>query len=289
MVQTSVAASIARARAGLVGDNSPSYVSSFANGESASIPYGIALMQGTAADEAELPDNAGAKFLGISAFSHALEQAARQGPAVIGVDDEFNCLRFGTVNVVVENAVAKGGKVYARITSDGGSNTQLGSIRGDDDGGRAVCLPGCEFLSSAGAGGFALVFVDLLGEADGERVVIGDDHGELTADTTVLKFVVPAGRTFVLDGASYNNATGLAQDAANYFDIKVARGSTVMANWSTETGEEGTIAAATTVNLTLGTIANRTAAAGTVISAFYDETGTATLPAGVLSFTGKLI
>lgn len=289
MVQTSVAASIARARAGLVGDNFPSYSSSFANGESAAIPYGIALAQGAAVDEAELPGNAGAKFVGISAFSHALEQAARQGPAVIGVDDEFNCLRFGTVNVVVENAVTKGGKVYARITSDGGDNTQLGSIRGDDDAGRAVCLPGCEFLSSAGAAGFALVFVDLLGEADGERVTIGDAHAQLTDDATVLKFIVPAGRTFVLDGANYNNATGLAANATNFFDIKVQRGSTVMANWSTETGEEGTIAAATTVNLALGTIANRTAPAGAVVAVMYDEGGAATLPAGVLSFTGKLI
>jgi hypothetical protein len=288
MVQTSVDTAQPRARAGLIADLAPLYIESLFNGESSSIPFGIAVAQG-AGQKAALPASAASKMLGISAFSHEHEQQTREGPAVLQPDEAFGVCRFGTVNVVTENACVKGGKVYARITSDGGSNTQLGSIRSNNDAGRAVLLPGCEFLGAASAGETVAVWVDLLGEGDGEIVVFGDNNASLTDDSTVAKFIVPAGRTFLLEAASYFNATGLAQDAANYFDIKVVNGATVMANWSTQTGQEGTIAAATTVNLTNGTPANRTAAAGSVISVFYDETGAATLPAGTLTFTGRLL
>jgi hypothetical protein len=111
------------------------------------------------------------------------------------------------------------------------------------------------------------------------------EHGSLTADTTVKLFAAVS--EFLLESARYINPTGLAADAANYFNIKLVETAVVMANWSTETGQEGTIAADTFVDLTLGTAADRTLAADEELSIFFDETGTATLPAGRIQIEGR--
>lgn len=120
-----------------------------------------------------------------------------------------------------------------------------------------------------------------------ERVVLGPvDHAEVTGDTTVKLWKVPAGRKFRLDRALYINPTGLALDANNYFVVSVKKGSTIMASRSTETDA---IAADTPTALTLSaTAADQVAAADDVISLVLDETGTATLPAGKLVLEGRL-
>ena len=116
-------------------------------------------------------------------------------------------------------------------------------------------------------------------EGSRELFTLEYDNASLTADLTVVLDAPP--RRFRVKGARYYNATGLVADAANYFNIKVLLGATVAANWSTETGEEGTIAAATFVTFSLPTdISDAAAAAAVVLSVIFDETGTATLPAG---------
>jgi hypothetical protein len=123
-----------------------------------------------------------------------------------------------------------------------------------------------------------------------ERVLFAYDHVQVTADTTIQLFRIPAGKKFRLLSAEYINVTGLTQDASNYFDIKVLKGSTVMANFSTLTGAQGTIAADTFVDLVnSATDANLVAAAADAIKLFLDETGTATLPAGRIVIHGVFI
>ena len=123
-----------------------------------------------------------------------------------------------------------------------------------------------------------------------ELVVLPYEHVSVTADTTVKLWTVPTGRQFRIDGAWYNNVTGLAVDVTNFFDIQVLKGSTVMANWSTETGEEGALVADTPVDLSLSaTDANQVADAGDVIALKLDEDGTATLPAGRIVIRGRLL
>lgn len=113
------------------------------------------------------------------------------------------------------------------------------------------------------------------------------DHVAVTADTTVKLFTVPAGKRFRLLRAEYINPTGLAQDATNYFTVKVLAGATVMASWSTLTGAQGTIAADTFVDLVnSATDSELIAAAAAVIALFLDETGTASLPAGRIVLHG---
>lgn len=125
---------------------------------------------------------------------------------------------------------------------------------------------------------------------DEERVLLQYENASLTADLTYKLWEVPAGRKFRLDRVTYVNPTGLAEDAANYFNVSVNNGATLAANWSTETGQEGTLAADTFVDLTLATAeADRIFAAGDELSAVFDETGTATLPAGQLVIEGRLL
>ena len=118
---------------------------------------------------------------------------------------------------------------------------------------------------------------------DGVRM-IPFSHASATADTDAFRiWTVPAGRTFVITRVWYNNVTGLATDASNYFTIKIADGTAgnVAASWSTLTGAEGTLTANTPVDFTLSaTPALRNIDGGEHVTLFLDETGTATLPAG---------
>lgn len=112
-----------------------------------------------------------------------------------------------------------------------------------------------------------------------DRFVVAYDHAEATADTNQPLMV--ATRKFRIDAARYVNPTGLAEDADNFFDIQILKDAAVAANWSTETGEEGTLTAGEWAELSLSaTAANLVFEAGDEMDLNLDETGTATLPAG---------
>lgn len=110
--------------------------------------------------------------------------------------------------------------------------------------------------------------------------------------TEKLGWIVPAGFKFRIDQVNYNNPTGLAADATNFFTIAL-KGSVsgiVYASWSTQTSAQGALAADTPVTLVLNsTPANLVAAAGEILQATYTKSGTQTLPAGSLSVLGRLI
>jgi len=120
-----------------------------------------------------------------------------------------------------------------------------------------------------------------------EFFVLAYEHAQLTADLTVQ--LCTAQRPMVIDTVEYCNPTGLAEHAANFFTVKALADGNVAASWSTETGEEGTIAADTLLELTNGTLANRSLATGDVLSVFFDEDGTATLPAGRVVIHGRYL
>jgi hypothetical protein len=123
---------------------------------------------------------------------------------------------------------------------------------------------------------------------------ISYDHAQATADTTVKLWSSP--RAFKIDYAQYINPTGLAEDASNYFNIKVMKTSSVAADWATRVWVDGgaqttgTLTADTFVELPKSaTAGNLLGAANVVVSLFIDETGTATLPAGRLVIHGHYL
>lgn len=121
-----------------------------------------------------------------------------------------------------------------------------------------------------------------------EPVFFAYDHAQLTADTEIK--LLKCDRPFRLDKVEIVNPTGLAVDAANFYNIKilnVTQTDKVMANWSTETGQEGALVA--DAYATMAQAADPTAAKGDEISVLFDETGTQTLPPGRLHFHGRYL
>jgi hypothetical protein len=115
--------------------------------------------------------------------------------------------------------------------------------------------------------------------------------GAITTDTTLAMDKIPAGKRVRVDRVTFAPHGTLAVDASHFFNLKLLKGvSTVVANWSTATGQQGTLTSGTPVELVLSaTDANLILDAADVISAFFDETGSATMPAGVLTVEGRYV
>ncbi len=114
----------------------------------------------------------------------------------------------------------------------------------------------------------------------GEKLVQVFDHPENADGGAVVTNFLYATERIVVDEVRYVNVTGLAADAANYGELKLLQGAVEVAVWSTETGQEGTIAADTYVQLTNGTEPNRIVEAGEELTFSVAESGTTTIPAG---------
>jgi len=172
-----------------------------------------------------------------------------------------------------------------------------------DDSAKECTLDGADtfigFAVADSADSDATVKVVLMTAIDGGQGAKGDpgadadnrlytplDHGEIITTTAIGLFVVPEGKTAQLVApGSYYNATGLAENDTNFFEvgIRVEDGDTI-ASWSTEeTAGDGSIPAGEAVELQPGDAVATKHPAGTAIEFFADETETATLPAGRLN------
>lgn len=278
----------AAAFAGLLADASFHVINSLKNEESVDVPFGIAVAAGTAQDQFKLPTAVSDKIEGITVHDHATDNRGINTQQSIPTKRIANVLRWGSVYCVPELAVSKNDDVFYRIANGVADATEIqkGSLTNIDDSGTAVRLAGARWAKD-GAKDVATK-VELRGlPLSGELAVFQEDHAQVTADTTQFYFETPADRAVLVKEVVYYNATGLAQDVANFFDIQVKHGSTVVANWSTETGQEGTIAADTPVRLTNGS--DLVIPPDTRVDLVLDETGTATLPAGVIVLYGEII
>lgn len=291
-MQTSYATTRALGYAGLEVDTEPSLKKHAVNGESVAIPFGVVVCRHATDGKAKLPAAASdmLSVLGIALSTYWQDNRSLTGAEGVKAGEPFNIIEEGGVWVLCEQDVAAadlGKPVYARITTDGATNTQLGKIRKDVDSGRAVRVAGIVF-DSAGAAGTPIK-VRLRAALGGSEVLapMVFDHAQATGDVTQTLFKNASDRFLKLKAVQYLNATGLAEDAANFFEIKVSDGTTVHASWSTKKDKEGTIAAATFVSLTLG--AAPYIAPGATVSLILDETETATLPAGSLFVHGEYI
>jgi hypothetical protein len=115
-------------------------------------------------------------------------------------------------------------------------------------------------------------------------------HAQVTGDTTGAVFFVghPTKRVRITK-VQYVNPTGLAADAANFFVLSIRNGATIVADWSTETGQEGAIGAGEYENFTLGADADLVLEAGEKLHYVLDETGTGTLPAGTFFIWAQVL
>lgn len=162
MSQTSYAAAPGIGFPGQIADNAPTDVITRANGESsAGIPFGVAVAFGVNDSEAILLVDANSKIAGIAIRSHAydpnfdLNTSRDLAPNAV-----FAIGRKGHFYVTVEESVAPGDPVFVRHTANGG-NTQKGAFRKSSDSSNAVEITRAKYLSTAGAGGIALVSLTL--------------------------------------------------------------------------------------------------------------------------------
>jgi hypothetical protein len=280
----------ARAFAGMIADLAPHDNRSMVNEEATAIPFGIAVAQGTADNQMLLPTSAGDVIEGITVHSHAGDNRGLSVDQDIPTKRAASVMRFGYVYCVPELAVTKDDPVYVRI-ADGVADvteTQKGSLTNIPDSGTCVLLHGARWAETGAKD--TPTPVELKGALGKTSVqTFMADHAQATADVTQFLAEISADRAFLVEEVVYYNATGLAEDAANFFNIKVQVGATVVANWSTETGQEGTIAADTPVRLTNGAAANLILAPDSRLDLVLDETGTATLPAGTIQVTGRYL
>jgi hypothetical protein len=123
--------------AGFAGESasgfSPQDVASAFNEETSAHPFGILLKKGTADNQTKLYTQ-GATVAGLAMHTHAFDNRKLTGTNGVDTLERLNVMRRGKMWVLAEGTVVKGAAVYARHTSDGGSNTQLGSLRADADG-----------------------------------------------------------------------------------------------------------------------------------------------------------
>ena len=122
------------------------------------LPYGILAVQGTAENQAKVPtagaDLAADKVRGVVLADQAREQ--KVGGSATGeysLKDAVSLLRMGRVWVLAKDAVTKGGAVHAFNTTGELGSTGLAT---------STLVAGLRWASSAGAGEFAVLEVDLI-------------------------------------------------------------------------------------------------------------------------------
>ena len=289
-MQTTYSATMNAQLVGQQADARPCTIVGRQNDEGTDIPFGIGVHR-KAETTIEEPDDATTPFYGITMHTHREENQDLAGSDAIADDEMANIATSGAVVVATEETVVAGQRAYCRITSDSGSNTQLGKFRNDSDSGRCVPFPGFfdKCLSSTKA---VLVFnCELPLEYNAsvhDEVLLAVPQAQATASAIWFKNILSALYNFVITSVEYYNETGLAVSTSNSWSLQVLNAADEAADWGTETGEEGTIAADTPVALTL-TSAKLTVAAGAAVTVKGTLTGSKTLPAGNFVIRGYLV
>jgi hypothetical protein len=124
------------------------------------VPFGLGIAQGDADNTGRLPVDGSEIQIGISVLDQMQPNQPVTGDHEYTLNSVMSVLKRGRIYVAVEDAVAIGGDVYVRHTT-GANGSQLGSIRSDNDGGKAAQLTGAVFGSTqATPGGLAIIDIN---------------------------------------------------------------------------------------------------------------------------------
>ncbi|RLB93612.1 MAG: hypothetical protein DRH26_03490 [Deltaproteobacteria bacterium] len=146
------------------------------------IPFGRAVVRGTADNQAKLPTAGSQGFLGITEMTTAWSENASD-LHLYEQYREMNIIDFGLIWVYTEQSVVPGNAVYFRHTADTAPLDILGRFRKDTSGGDAELITGASFESTTAAGGIALVNLN----TPGVGVLLSPDSSEtITATTAVV-------------------------------------------------------------------------------------------------------
>lgn len=159
-MQTTYSAQPARAFAGMLDAmlEGASTLSRF-NEESASIPYGVMVAQGTAENQIANLSGTGDDFLGVTIHEHTEIDSAGEAAEIEADGGKASILRKGRIWVVVEEAIALTNDVYFRHTAAGAE--VLGAFRTDADTADADQLTNARWLTTTSGAGVALLEINL--------------------------------------------------------------------------------------------------------------------------------
>lgn len=157
------------------------------------IPFGRAVVRGTADNQAKLPTAGGQGFLGITELTTAWSENA-SNLHLYSQYREMNIIDFGEVWVYTEQSVVPGNAVYFRHTADTAPLDVVGRFRKDASGADAELIVGASFETTTAAGGIAKVKLD----TPGTGVLIAPDSSET---------LTTAGAVSVATGITYFDST----------------------------------------------------------------------------------
>jgi hypothetical protein len=132
---------------------------------SATIPFGVAVKQGTLDDDVLLMTAAANKLAGVVVWANDFAIPSELVAAGLTPGTTFGVLFDGPILVTVEDAVTPASGVHIRFSANGG-NVQPGAFRGTADATHTIDASAfCRYLTSAGAGGTAVVYVNFANAA----------------------------------------------------------------------------------------------------------------------------
>lgn len=162
--------------------------------EGSDIPFGRAVVRGTADNQALLPSATGQAFLGVTEMTTAWSENSSD-LHVYSQYREMNIIDYGEIWVYTEQSVVPGNSVFFRHTADTAPLDVVGRFRKDISGGDADQIIGATFETTTAAGGIAKIKIN----SPGLGASIGGDSSEtLTATTSVIS---------VLTGVTYFDTT----------------------------------------------------------------------------------
>ena len=149
--------------------------------EAGDIPFGRAVVRGTADNQAKLPTTGSQAFMGITEMTTAWAENASD-LHLYEQYREMNIIDFGEVWVYTEQSVVPGDAVYFRHTADTAPLDVVGRFRKDSSGGNADLITGASFETTTAAGGIAKVNLN----TPGVGVLLAPDSSETVTATTAV-------------------------------------------------------------------------------------------------------
>lgn len=111
------------------------------------------------------------------------------------------------------------------------------------------------------------------------------DFAAISATGTL--FLMPTFGDFELDRADLLVTSTATADASNYVKVDLMSGAVILATWSVQTGQQGTIAANTFVQMVNQALANRRVAVAGTLKLVFTKNGTGALAAGTMVLHGR--
>jgi hypothetical protein len=165
MSQTTIPYPLPIGFAGQLADTLDNDVLSYVSAEvSLEMPFGIMVAKGTGDFDGILPVSSGSVPVGVLVHAHVYDNGPNGELGTLGLKPKtaLNILRRGRIYVLVEEAVVALDRAYIRYAA-GSGGSQLGTFRKSADSATALDVTKkCQYLTSASAGGLALLDVDML-------------------------------------------------------------------------------------------------------------------------------